>query len=286
VGSRQMTVAPYTRTMFAFTQRVFPLCSTRVLSSSRVMRPASSSSVSSSSTLLSENTRIKHNFQHGRTIIPSFPFSTWRYYSPINYITTATMPISSMSRASLFVRLVDDTNNNRLAQQQTTRGFATKKVSSADFHLSLQMMYLCNDNFFYTLVSSFSSHADHSPLLSSTTIIYNIQHKRVIKQSKGFRGRAKNCFRIAIRRLEKSWQYAYRDRKVKKREFRKLWIQRMNAGVRQYGISYSRYVQMQARSGVVLDRKILSGLAMYEPFSFKAVVDVVKKFSIEGGEAK
>ena len=137
MGSRQMTVAPYTRTMFAFTQRVFPLCSTRVLSSSRVMRPASSSSVSSSSTLLSENTRIKDNFQHGRTIIPSFPFSTWRYYSPINYITTATMPISSMSRASRFVRLVDDTNNNRLAQQQTTRGFATKKVSSADFQALL-----------------------------------------------------------------------------------------------------------------------------------------------------
>lgn len=112
------------------------------------------------------------------------------------------------------------------------------------------------------------------------------QHKRVIKQSKGFRGRANRCFRIAIRRLEKSWQYAYRDRKVKKREFRKLWIQRMNAGVRQYGISYSRFVQMQARSGVVLDRKILSGLAMYEPFSFKAVVDVVQKLSAAGGAGK
>ncbi len=75
---------------------------------------------------------------------------------------------------------------------------------------------------------------------------------------------------------------------MKKREFRKLWIQRVNAGVRQYGISYSRFVQMQARSGVVLDRKILSGLAMYEPFSFKAVVDVVQKFSVSaagsGGE--
>lgn len=114
----------------------------------------------------------------------------------------------------------------------------------------------------------------------------NEQHKRVIKQSKGFRGRANRCFRIAIRRLEKSWQYAYRDRKVKKREFRKLWIQRMNAGVRQYGISYSRFVQMQARSGVALDRKILSGLAMYEPFSFKAVVDVVKKLSVAGDGTK
>ncbi len=107
------------------------------------------------------------------------------------------------------------------------------------------------------------------------------KHKRVIKQSKGFRGRANRCFRVAIRRLEKSWQYAYRDRKVKKREFRKLWIQRLNAGVRQHGISYSRFIQMQTKSGVTLDRKILSGLAMYEPFSFKAVVDVVQKMSAE-----
>eukprot|EP00984_Skeletonema_dohrnii_P014308 scaffold5994_cov150-Skeletonema_dohrnii-CCMP3373.AAC.7 len=108
------------------------------------------------------------------------------------------------------------------------------------------------------------------------------KHKRVIKLSKGFRGRANRCFRVAIRRLEKSWQYAYRDRKVKKREFRKLWIQRLNAGVRQQGLSYSRFIQMEGKSGVKLDRKILSGLAMYEPFSFKAVVDVVKKMSAEG----
>lgn len=109
------------------------------------------------------------------------------------------------------------------------------------------------------------------------------KHKWVIRQSKGFRGRANRCFRVAIRRLEKSWQYAYRDRKVKKREFRKLWIQRLNAGVRQHGLSYSRFIQMQGRSGVVLDRKILSGLAMYEPFSFKAVVGVVQKMSAEEG---
>ena len=108
------------------------------------------------------------------------------------------------------------------------------------------------------------------------------KHKRVIKLSKGFRGRANRCFRVAIRRLEKSWQYAYRDRKVKKREFRKLWIQRLNAGVRQQGLSYSRFIEMEGKSGVKLDRKILSGLAMYEPFSFKAVVDVVKKMSASG----
>lgn len=112
------------------------------------------------------------------------------------------------------------------------------------------------------------------------------KHKWVIRQSKGFRGRANRCFRIAIRRLEKSWQYAYRDRKVKKREFRKLWIQRLNAGVRQHGISYSRFINMQGKSGVTLDRKILSGLAMYEPFSFKAVVDVVQKMSATSGQGK
>ncbi|KAL7527387.1 hypothetical protein ACHAXR_001931, partial [Thalassiosira sp. AJA248-18] len=111
-------------------------------------------------------------------------------------------------------------------------------------------------------------------------------HKRVIRLSKGFRGRGKNCFRIAIRRLEKSWQYAYRDRKVKKREFRKLWIQRLNAGVRQHGISYSKFIAMQGKSDVTLDRKILSGLAMYEPFSFKAVVDVVQKISATNGAGK
>ncbi|EED96031.1 RL20, ribosomal protein 20 60S large ribosomal subunit, partial [Thalassiosira pseudonana CCMP1335] len=106
--------------------------------------------------------------------------------------------------------------------------------------------------------------------------IHKPKHKRVIKLSKGFRGRANRCYRVAIRRLEKSWQYAYRDRKVKKREFRKLWIQRLNAGVRQQGLSYSKFIQLQGKTGVVLDRKILSTLAMYEPFSFKAVVDVVK----------
>ncbi len=73
---------------------------------------------------------------------------------------------------------------------------------------------------------------------------------------------------------------------MKKREFRKLWIQRLNAGVRQQGLSYSKFIQLQGKTGVVLDRKILSTLAMYEPFSFKAVVDVVKKISVEEGAGK
>ena len=103
------------------------------------------------------------------------------------------------------------------------------------------------------------------------------KHKRVIRMAKGFRGRAKNTFRAAIRRLEKSFQYAYRDRKTKKRNFRKLWIQRVNAGVRQHGISYSRFIRSAtADANIVLNRRMLSELASNEPFSFKAVVDVVK----------
>mmetsp|Transcript_28846 Transcript_28846/g.42740 ORF Transcript_28846/g.42740 Transcript_28846/m.42740 type:complete len:280 (+) Transcript_28846:124-963(+) len=119
------------------------------------------------------------------------------------------------------------------------------------------------------------------------------KHKRVIKMAKGFRGRAKNTFRAAIRRVEKGLQYAYRDRKVKKRNYRKLWIERVNAGVRQHGMSYSRFVNgMQnldndsaddgsseddsAKVGILLNRKVLADLAANEPFSFKAVVDVVK----------
>ena len=122
------------------------------------------------------------------------------------------------------------------------------------------------------------------------------KHKRIIKMAKGFRGRSKNTFRAAIRRVEKGLQYAYRDRKVKKRNFRKLWIEKVNAGVRQHGMSYSRFINAMAniRGGnasggigdgekaagtqkkIILNRKILADLAANEPFSFKAVVDVVK----------
>ena len=98
----------------------------------------------------------------------------------------------------------------------------------------------------------------------------------MLRQVKGFRGRANSCFTIAIRRLQKSWQYQYRDRKVQKRTWRKLWITRLNAGVRQYGIRYSQFVPAMKEANVTLNRKVLSELAANEPFSFKAVVDVVK----------
>lgn len=104
-------------------------------------------------------------------------------------------------------------------------------------------------------------------------------HKKIVKAAKGYRGQANRNFRAAIKRVERARQNAYRDRKLRRREFRKLWIQRLNAGVRQHGVRYSRFINMLNGSEVNLDRKILSELAMHEPFSFKAVVDVVKSRS-------
>uniref|UniRef100_A0A7S2ABF5 Large ribosomal subunit protein bL20c n=1 Tax=Trieres chinensis TaxID=1514140 RepID=A0A7S2ABF5_TRICV len=100
--------------------------------------------------------------------------------------------------------------------------------------------------------------------------------KRIIKMAKGFRGRANRCYKIALPRVQKALQHAYRDRKLKKREFRRLWIQRINAGVRQHGLSYSEFIKRLHGSGITLNRKMLAELAGMEPFSFKAVVDVVK----------
>ena len=101
------------------------------------------------------------------------------------------------------------------------------------------------------------------------------QHKNLLVHAKGFKGRAKNCFRVAIRRVQKSWQYAYRDRRRKKREWHKLWIQRIQAGVRQYSWRYSDFFGHFRRSGIELDRKILADLAANEPFAFRSVVQVV-----------
>ena len=103
------------------------------------------------------------------------------------------------------------------------------------------------------------------------------QHKNLLKYAKGYRGRSKNCFRIAIRRVEKAWQYAYRDRRVKRRDWRKLWIQRIQAGVRQYGWRYSAFIPALAQSNIGLNRKVLAEMAANEPFAFKSVLDTVKK---------
>jgi large subunit ribosomal protein L20 len=102
------------------------------------------------------------------------------------------------------------------------------------------------------------------------------KHKNLLKQTKGFRGRSKNCFSVAIRRLQKSWQYAYRDRRRKRREWSKFWIQRIQAGVRQYSWRYSEFMGCYKQSGMKLDRKILAELAANEPFAFRSVVQVVE----------
>jgi large subunit ribosomal protein L20 len=98
--------------------------------------------------------------------------------------------------------------------------------------------------------------------------------RKVLKLAKGYRGRSKNNFRLAIRRVQKGLQYAYRDRRQKKRNVRKLWIQQVNAGVRAYGTSYSEFMHGLKVSNIELDRKVLSDMAANEPYSFKSIHDV------------
>ncbi len=99
------------------------------------------------------------------------------------------------------------------------------------------------------------------------------RHKKVVKMAKGYRGRGKNVFRVAVERVEKGLQYAYRDRRVKKRNFRALWIQRINAGAREHGLTYSQFMNGMKQAGIELDRKVLSDLAVHEPAAFKGLVD-------------
>lgn len=102
------------------------------------------------------------------------------------------------------------------------------------------------------------------------------RHKKVIEASKGFVGRSSTNYRIALQRLEKSLQYAYRDRRVKKREFRALWIQRINAAVREEGLTYSRFIAGVKATGIEMDRKILSAIAFDDPAAFKVIIEQVK----------
>ena len=99
------------------------------------------------------------------------------------------------------------------------------------------------------------------------------RHKKVLKQSKGFYGRTSTTYRAALQRLEKSQQYAYRDRRVKKREFRGLWIQRINAAAREHGMIYSRFIAGLKKAGIEMDRKVLAAIAYDDPATFKAIVE-------------
>ena len=102
------------------------------------------------------------------------------------------------------------------------------------------------------------------------------RHKEMVKLGKGFRGRSSTNFRIAIQKVEKALRYAYRDRKARKGEFRALWIQRINAGVREHGMTYARFINGLKRAGIELDRKQLSELAATEPAAFKSLVDAAQ----------
>ena len=99
------------------------------------------------------------------------------------------------------------------------------------------------------------------------------RHKKIIAKARGYQGRSRNTFRAAIERVEKGLQYAYRDRRTRKRSFRRLWIQRINAGARQHGLTYSQFMNGLAKAGIEIDRKVLSDLAVHEPDGFKALVD-------------
>ena len=102
------------------------------------------------------------------------------------------------------------------------------------------------------------------------------RHKKVLDLAKGYRGRAKSNYRIAIEKVEKGLQYAYRDRRNKKRSFRALWIQRINAGVRELGLTYSQFMNGAKLAGIEIDRKVLSDLAIHEPEAFKSIVEQAK----------
>jgi large subunit ribosomal protein L20 len=102
------------------------------------------------------------------------------------------------------------------------------------------------------------------------------RHKKVLDQSRGFFGRSSTNYRIALERLEKSLQYAYRDRRVKKREFRGLWIQRINAAVRSHGLTYSRFIDGLNKAGIEIDRKVLAAIAYDDAASFEAIVEKAK----------
>ena len=102
------------------------------------------------------------------------------------------------------------------------------------------------------------------------------KHKKVFKATKGHYGRRRNTIRIAKQSMEKAMQYAYRDRKNKKRNFRALWIQRINAAVRPFGLNYSKFIDGAAKAGIMVDRKVLSELAISEPAAFQVIVEKAK----------
>jgi large subunit ribosomal protein L20 len=97
------------------------------------------------------------------------------------------------------------------------------------------------------------------------------RHKKILELAKGYRGRGSTAYRVAIEKVEKALRYAYRDRRNRKRDFRALWIQRINAGARQHGLTYSQFMHGIKLAGLDLDRKVLSDIAIREPEAFQAI---------------
>ncbi len=107
-------------------------------------------------------------------------------------------------------------------------------------------------------------------------VIAHARHKKILALAKGFRGRRKNVFRIAKQAVMKAGQYAYRDRRTRKRVFRQLWIARINAASRSSGLSYSKFMAGLKKAGIELDRKVLSDMAIHDPAAFGSIVEKVK----------
>ena len=107
-------------------------------------------------------------------------------------------------------------------------------------------------------------------------VVARRSHKKIMARAKGYFSRRKNIFRVAVQAVEKAEQYQYRDRRQKKRNFRALWIQRINAGTRELGLTYGRFINGLNRAGVTVDRKVLSDLAIHDPVAFKAIVEKAK----------
>ena len=111
---------------------------------------------------------------------------------------------------------------------------------------------------------------------SVNSVAKRARRKKILKQAKGYFGRRKNVYTVAKNAIEKAMLYAYRDRKQNKRNFRALWIQRINAGAREHGLSYSQFMGKIKANNIDLNRKVLADLAMNEPAAFKAIVDKIK----------
>lgn len=105
------------------------------------------------------------------------------------------------------------------------------------------------------------------------SVVARKRHKKILKLAKGYRGRAKNCFRVAVEKVEKGLRYQYRDRRARKRNFRALWIQRINAAAREHGLVYSQFMNGLNKAGVELDRKVLADIAVKDAVMFKALAE-------------